>query len=245
MNNRANMEAPVAPVAPTPEKASVFEDFIDIFYAPASVFARREKSGYGMQLLIVCVLAALFAFAGRGIASQIFDVEFQRGIAKAMEKNPQVTMEQMNAMRGFSEKTAMIAGYIFAPIGIFILALLTWLTAWAVSAKVTYQQAVLIVTLAWIPRLVGSLVVTVQGLLTDTSTITSMYGVMLSPARFIESDAMNPKVLALVGNLEVFSIWYAVLVGIGIAVIAKVPRSKGYTAAAIVFVLTSLPALLR
>ena len=245
MENRGSMEGPTIPMSPPPDKASVFEDFIDIFYAPANVFARREKSGYGMQLLIVCVLAALFAFATRSISSQIFDVEFQRGAAKAMAQNPQITMDQMNSMRGIQEKAVAFGSYIFTPIGIFILALFTWVAAKVVSAKINYQQAVLIVTLAWIPRLLGQLVVTVQGLLMDTSAITSMYGVMLSPARFMDPDTSNAKVVALLGNLEVFSIWYAVLVGIGIAAIAKVPRSKGYIAAAIVFVVTSLPSLLR
>ena len=245
MDNRPSAEGPTAPMNPSPEKSSVFEDFIDIFYAPASVFARREKSGYGMQLLIVCVLAALFAFATRSISAQIFDVEFQRGVAKAMAQNPQITMDQMNSMRGIQEKIFGFASYIFTPIGVFILALFTWVAAKIVSAKIDYQQAVLIVTLAWVPRLLGQLVVTVQGLLMDPSTITSMYDVMLTPARFMDAETGNSKVIALVGNIEVFAIWYAVLVGIGIATIAKVPRSKGYTAAAIVFVVTSLPALLR
>jgi len=245
MDNRASIEGPTQPMLPTYEKASVFEDFIDIFYAPANVFARRAASGYGMQLFIVSVLAALFAFATRGITSQIFDVEFQRGAAKAIAANPRITLDQMNSMRGVQEKMVMVGGYIFTPIGVFLMAFFTWLAAKAVSAKITYQQAALIVTLAWIPRLVGALVMTVQGLLMDTSTITSMFSVMWSPARFMDAETVSPKVLGLVGNLEVFSIWYTILVGIGIAVIGKVPRSQGYTAAAIVFVLMSLPALLR
>jgi hypothetical protein len=244
MDNRASNEGPTVPMNP-PDKASVFEDFIDIFYAPSNVFTRREKSGYGMQLLIVCVLAALFAFATRSISAQIFDVEFQRGAAKAIAQNPQITMDQMNNMRGIQEKIFGFASYIFTPLGIFILALFTWVSAKIVSAKLSYEQTVMIVTLAWVPRLVGQLVVTVQGLLMDTSTITSMYDVMVSPARFMNSETGNAKVIALLGNIEVFSIWYAVLVGIGIATIAKVPRSKGYAAAAIVFVVTSIPSLFR
>ena len=245
MDNQPSGESPTAPMSPMPDKASVFEDFIDIFYAPANVFARREKSGYGMQLLIVCVLAALFAFANRAITSQIFDVEFQRGVAKAMAANPQITADQMNSMRGIQEKVVAFGSYIGTPIIIFVLAFFTWIAAKVVSAKIDYQQAALIVTLAWIPRLVGSLVMTVQSLLMDTSTITSMFAVTLSPARFMDPDAGNAKVFALIGNLEVFAIWYAVLVGIGIAVIGKVPRAQGYTATAIIFVVTSLPALLR
>jgi hypothetical protein len=53
-------------------------------------------------------------------------------------------------------------------------------------------------------------------------------------------DTMNSKVYGILGTLDLFAIWYAVLIGIGIAVIAKVPRARGYTISAIVFVVTSL-----
>lgn len=244
MENRVSSEGPTMPMSPPPEKASVFEDFIDIFYAPASVFARREKAGYGMQMLLVTALSALFAFANRGVMSQIFDVEYQRRIAKVMAANPQITADQISAMRPMQEGIATFAGYIGTPIFIFILAFVLWLVAKIVSAKFSYQQAVLITTLAWIPRLLGSLVMTLQVVLMDTSNITNMFGLSLSPARFMDPDATNPKVFGLLGGLEPFSIWYTILVGIGIAVIAKVPRAKGYTAAGIVFAIGLLFPLL-
>jgi hypothetical protein len=51
---------------PADAKASVFEDFIDIFHAPSQVFARRANSGFGVQLLIISLVAAALAFANRG-----------------------------------------------------------------------------------------------------------------------------------------------------------------------------------
>ncbi len=245
MENRPASEGPTQPMTPPVEKASAVEDFVDIFYAPASVFARREKAGYGLQLLVVVALSALFAFANRGVMSQIFDVEYQRGIAKAMAANPQITAEQIASMRPMQEGIATFAGYIGTPIFIFILAFFAWLVAKAVSAKFTYQQAVLIVTLAWIPRLLGSLVMTLQAVLMDTSNVTNMFSLSLSAARFMDPDATNPKLFGLLGSFEPFSLWAAILTGIGISVIGKVPRSRGYTAAAIMFALGTLPLLLR
>ena len=232
-------------MTPPIEKASIAEDFMDILYEPAKVFQRRAASGYGMHLLIIAGLAGLFAFASSGVFSQIFDAEFQRGAAKAMAANPQITMDQMNSMRGIQEKVASFATYIGTPIFIFVLAFITWLATKTVSAKITYQQAVLIVTLAWIPRLVGSLVGTLQVVVMDTSNVTNMFSLSASPARFMDADTANPKVFGLMGGLDVFSIWYTVVVAIGIATIAKVPPSKGYIAAFAVFVLGLLPAMMR
>jgi len=230
---------------PSAEKASVVEDFIDIFHAPSSVFARRANSGYGMQLLIVCVISALFAFATRGLMSQIMDAEFTRATAKVVAENPQVTQEQLAAGRGIQDAIGSVIGYIITPIIIFFTGFCVWLIAMMLSAKVTFTQAVLITTLAWIPRLVGSLLMTVQVALTDTSNVTNIFGLSASPARFMNPDTTNAKLFGLMGSLELFTIWYAILIGVGISVLAKVPRGRGYLVSAIVFIILTLPVLLR
>lgn len=245
MDNRPR-EAPTVPEPITPaEKASLFEDFIDIFHSPASVFTRREKSGFGMHLLIVTVLCALFVFANRGVMSQIFDGEYQRGAAKAMAQNPQITAEQMASMRGIQEKIFGVVQYVTPPLIVFFTAFFVWLAGLVLKTKVTYQQAALIVTLAFIPRLLSFLVTTLQVLLMDTSNVTSPGAISLSPARFMDPDTSNAKLYAFLTNFDVFAIWYAIAIGIGIAVVAKVPRSKGYVTSGVVFILLSLPTLLR
>jgi Yip1-like protein len=224
-----------------PEKASVVEDFIDIFYAPSSVFARREKSGYGLQLLIITLLTALFVFASRGVFSQIFDAEFARGAAKAMAKNPQLTQEMMDRARPMQEKVTNFILYIMTPVIIFFTAFVVWLSAKILSVKITYGQAAMITTLAWIPRLVGGLLGAAQVLLMDTTNVTSPFALGFSPARFMNPDTTNGKLFGLVGSLDLFALWYAVLIGIGVAVVAKVPRARGYAVAGIVFALTTIP----
>ena len=234
-----------APMAAPADKASVFEDFIDIFHSPAAVFARREKSGPGLTLLFVTVVCASFVFANRGVMSQIFDAEFQRGMAKAMAANPQISADQMNSMRGIQEKIFGIVQYIIPPLVVLFTAFFLWLAGLVLKTKVSFEQAALIVTLAFIPRLLGFLATTLQVLLMDTSRITSAAGISLSPARFMDPDTSNPKLFAALLNLDLFTLWYVVVIGIGISVIAKVPRSKGYVTSGVVFVVLSLPSLLR
>jgi hypothetical protein len=225
---------------PQPEKASLVEDFIDIFYAPSTVFARREKGGFGLTLLIITLLSAVFAFASQSVFSQIFDAEFARGTAKAMAKNPQLTSDMVNSMRPMQEIVASVFVYLGAPLAIFFTAIFVWIATKIVRAKVTFAQSMLITTLAWIPRLVGGLIGVLQVVLMDTTNFTNRYSLSVSPARFMDADATNPKLFGLLGSLDVFAIWMTVLIGIGIAVVGKVPRNKGYLAAVIVFVLGTL-----
>jgi hypothetical protein len=61
-----------------------------------------------------------------------------------------------------------------------------------------------------------------------------------STARFFDPDTANAGLLAVLSRFDVFTIWVTVLLGIGVAVIAKVPRSKGYAAAAIAWAVPTL-----
>jgi Yip1-like protein len=230
--------------APTPEKASLVEDFIDIFYQPSLVFARREKTGYGMPLLVISLLSAAFAFANRSVITQIMDAEFTRSTAKMLAANPRLTQEMLDKQRPIQEAVGMMFAYIGTPVFIFVLAVFVWLFAKVVSAKLTYGHAVTITTLAWIPRLLGALVTTIQVVLMDTTNVTDQFSLSLSPARFMDRDATNPKVYGFLGSLDIFSLWFLLLIGIGVATIGKVPRAKGFVVAGILFVLGLLPALL-
>lgn len=51
----------VGDAEPTPSKASLWEDFVDIFYAPSSVFARADGK-FGKPLLFLVVVGAVLYF---------------------------------------------------------------------------------------------------------------------------------------------------------------------------------------
>lgn len=230
---------------PADAKASIFEDFIDIFHSPSQVFARRANSGFGVHLLIISLVAAAFAFASRGYMSQVFSATIDRGNARMLEQRPEMTAEMLEKGRGFQEAIFNFFAYAGTPVLILVSAIFVMLAArWLAGARISYGQAATITTLAWIPRLLGIFVATIQIALMDTSTANSMYALSASPARFMDPDASNPKLYALAGSLELFSIWSLILIGIGIAVVGKVPRSKGFVAAAVVFVLGALLALM-
>ena len=243
MDSRASHEGPTVPMNPPGEKASVFEDVMDVFYAPAKVFARREKSGFGMYLLLVWILMAVFSFANRSVTMQIAEAQIDKGIAKAVAQRPQAA-EQIQAMKPMQLKIGAIVQYAAAPIWIFVVAFALWLTALVTKTKVTYGQAALITALAVIPRQLGSLILTLQVALTDTSAIVSPAAVSFSPARLLATDAMNPKLVGFLTSLDVFRIWSAYVEAVGIAVLAKVPMRKAVITSVIVFALFSALAAL-
>src|SRR5438270_13771267 len=97
---------PVRDVEPAPSKAGLWEDFVDIFYAPSSVFARRADGKFGLPLLFLIVVATVLVFLTKNAMQPIMDAEFARQSAAAMRRNPAITQEQMARRRGLFETAA-------------------------------------------------------------------------------------------------------------------------------------------
>jgi hypothetical protein len=109
------------------ERASVWEDFIDIFYAPSQVFARRAQGSFWVPMLVVTVVMGVLLYLNNGVMQPIFDAEFNRGIAAAMRTNPRLTPEMAENFRQMSRRFASIGAFVFVPLGIFMTGTVLWI----------------------------------------------------------------------------------------------------------------------
>lgn len=232
-----------APLAPAPEKASLLEDFIDIFFAPSKVFARRANSGFWLVTIIVTVLIGGLFIVNSGVMEGIMNAEFNRSMAAAMEKNPGLTPEQVGVGRGMMETVGKIAIFIMMPIIVLLLGLAIWAVGRLFGAVFGYTAACMIAAYAYIPRVLESVLVAVQGLVVDTAALTGRYDLSLGVGRFIDPDTMSMGMMGLIGRIDVFTIWVTILIAIGISVVGKIPRSTAMLAGAVIWVIGALPAV--
>ncbi|MDQ6719025.1 MAG: YIP1 family protein [Gemmatimonadota bacterium] len=232
------------PNSTTASSTSIWEDFVDIFTSPSAVFARRENGGFWMPLIIVTLAISILFIATKGLMQPVFDADFARGAAAAMRKNPQLTEEQIATMRSVQEKILYFAPLIFVPIGIFITAAALWLIGKLFDAAETYRTAVVVTAYAFIPRILEVVVSAVQAMLMDPASLNGRYAVSLGVGRFINPDTSSPFLIALLGRVDVFTIWITVLLAIGLSVTGRIPRARAAMAAACVWVIGALPALL-
>jgi len=237
------MTSAAAP-APAQAKASVWEDFLDIFYAPSQVFARRMDGKFGLALVVLVIASAALAYAAMQALEPAFTGEIDRQMAQAAAQNPNVTPEQLEGMRSFG--SAMMLGY--AIIGVPIMVMLTGLVLWLVGklfdSQQTVGQALMVATYANFPRVLGGLLMTLQGLVMDTSHMDRLSKVTFSAARFAP-DGTSEGLLAILTRVEVFTIWVTVLLAIGLHITGRVNKGNAYLAAFIVFVVGSIPAVLQ
>jgi len=70
-------------------------------------------------------------------------------------------------------------------------------------------------------------------MLSDTSVVNGTTRLTYSPARFFDPDTANAGLLAVLSRFDLFTLWVTVLLGIGVAIVARVPKARGFAAAAI------------
>ncbi len=224
--------------------ASWWEDYIDIVYAPSQVFERRERSGFGIPMLVVTILIALIAFANSGVMQPIMDAEFARATAVQLRNNPQVTAEMMEKGRGFGEAIAKYGAVVFVPVGIFLTGLVLWLCGKVFDAKQTLAAAITVSAFSFVPRVLEGVLSGVQGLILDPSTLNGRFKLSLGLGRFLDPDTASPVLLALLGRVDVFTIWVTVLLAIGLSVTGRIPRSRAAMAGVLVWIAGAIPQLM-
>jgi hypothetical protein len=231
----------VGDAEPTPSKASLWEDFVDIFYTPSSVFARRADGKFGMPLLFLVVAGAVLYFLTKNAMQPVMDAEFARRSADMLRKSPNLTAEQMASGRGFFETL----GPLFFAIGITLSVLgsgvVLWLVGKLFDAKESVTAALMIATYAEVPRIVQILTNAAQGLFMSPEKLTSINSVGFGPARFMDPDHVSTVMMALVSRVDLFTIWITVLLAIGLHVVGKIPKQQAAIAAAITWVVGALP----
>src|SRR6266550_1385445 len=227
-------------VDPSSEKASLWEDFVDIFYAPSSVFARRSDGQFGMPLLLLIVVGTVLFFATKNAMQPIMDAEFARQGAAAMRKNPNLTAEQLASSRGFFETIQPIFFGVVLTISVFGTGLVLWLVGKLFDAKTSVAAAIMIATYSEVPRLVQILVNAAQALFMSPEKLNAANSVAFNPARFMDPDHTSAVLIALASRVDLFTIWVTVLLAIGIHVVGKIPKQQAAIVAAITWVVGSL-----
>lgn len=225
--------------------ASWWEDFIDILYAPSTVFRRREHSGFLVPMLVVTLVVGTLVVLNSGVLQPVMDAEFTRATAAAMKKNPNVSAEMMEKMRGTGEKIAKVGAFVIMPVLMFCVGLILWLCGKMLDARQTVAQAIMVSAFAMVPRIIENALNGVQGLLLDPSALNGRYRLTLGPGRFLDPDTASPVLLALVGRLDLFTLWVTVLLAIGLAVTGRISRQRAMIAGVLVWIIGGLLPLLQ
>jgi hypothetical protein len=228
------MSAPAA-AASTSKSPPLWEDFVDILYAPTSVFERRRDARFGMALLVLLVLFAVIFFATRPLLQPLYDRGIDAAIAK-IQARPNMSADQREAAAAMTRRFAgfltPIKVLVATPLLVFFGAALTWLVGKIVGSRAQFGQMMMVATYANVPRVIGAAVGAALLLVLDPQNLPVLSDMTVSPALLLGPDA-SPLLVAFASRLDLFTLWTTVLYGLGLAVVGKVSRRSAFVAVAI------------
>lgn len=240
------MTTPAAPMeaAAGPKPVALWEDFVDVFTQPAAVFERRRDGRFGLALLALTVIAAALFFASRPIIQplidRVTDYSFQAQVRQGAMSAEQAAQARQ-AAAGFTNVITTVMAFVGTPMLVLVGALLLWLSGMAAGARMSFPQAMTVATYANVPRVVvGGVLGTALLAVTDVERFhPSLQAAPLGPA-FLLGPSASPLTVALAQRFDLTILWYVALAAVGAAVMARVPRAKGATAAVFAWALGSL-----
>lgn len=226
----------------TAAPAALWEDFIDIFVAPANVFRRREQANWFVPLVIVTLAIAVISFASRGLLQPVVDATVDQ-IAEQMRKNPQITEDMIDAARGRIAWFTTYGPVIFIPILIVLTGLMTWLVGKVVDARETVSTALVVAAYANAPRILGAVASAIQGFVMSPDQLNGIGSISLGPARFMNPATANPLLFQLALRLDIPTIWVTVLLAIGCYAVGRVTKGQAAVAGVLFWMVGSIQAV--
>ena len=217
-------------------------DLFEIFFSPSEVYDRRREGKFGLALVVFAVASIVLFFVTKDLLRPVMDAEWRIASQAMMEQNPQLTPDQLTGFRSMGEKLALVGVAIYSILGPLLAGLVLWIVSKFVGLKPTLPVAITIAVFALFPMLIEYIISAAQSFVVPEESITSRYSLSVGPARFM-ADA-SPAARAVVGHLDVFTIWTAILMFIGLKVITRATTAQAATAAAVVWMVGLIPPLL-
>ena len=222
-------------VEASPAAGSRWEDLVDAFFSPVELFARRANDSWLKPFLLLVAVSVALYYVFLPINALIWEA--------AMIENAPAGADLERVRQG--AQFMKYFGGLFVPFGYGIVILFTALGLKFGSAlfepAARWREAFIIATYSMfvaIPQqILGSLLVFIKSRNGSVEMRDASFGAL----RFVEQpDAFMRAVL---GRIDLFPVWSAILCAIGLVVIVRMPRTKAIAVAAISWLVVALPGL--
>jgi hypothetical protein len=231
-----NEQTVAADTPPTPQKASRWEDYIDVFFSPTELFQRRGRDRLGPPLWTLVGLSIVFYFVLLPANMMI--------IRASVATNPQAA----EAMSGNMGTIAAVFGAISQPIVYLfftaLTAILLWITGRFADVRIEFSRAMLVATYSMFIFMLAQVLALVIVIVMGEDSVNMARVNSFGPLRFIGEPDMNKLVLAVLSRVDLFAIWMAVIWAIGLREIYHLSTKRAAIIAAIVWLLMTVPSLL-
>ncbi|OSB18364.1 YIP1 family protein [Clostridium sporogenes] len=188
------------------------EKFKFFFTSPSKLFEHyRENPKFGILFLITTICAIIYQLIRSNLTKEIVKKQMEKQFEGLDPQALEMTKKTMDTMNSPALKIG--SGLIGVLIAVFGAALLIFIIFKISKVALSYQQTVTLYLVAGLSTCIGSM-------------FKAIY--MLISKKAVGINAiLNPSVKnTLIANIDIFNIWYYVLLGIGIYTMGKTSKKK-------------------
>ncbi len=244
-------QPPMQPVAePQGPGLSEPQRLIDVFISPSKTFADlKRKPSWWIAWLITAVFTLIFAV----VAVQKIDMAHfaQQQIDKSPRQQKQLeqlTPEQRAQNLAIRATISKVSFYLYPVIsligGLILAAILMGVFNFVLGAEISFSRALSVVFYAGLTGVIRAILLGVS-LLTasDPSTIDITANPMPTNPGFFLDPQGNQVLYSLASALDIFVIWYVILLGLGFSLVSANKKPATGTAITTMFVLYGIVVL--
>jgi hypothetical protein len=213
-------------------RGSRWEDLVDVFFAPADLFKRRVNDSWVAPFAMASIIAIVLYYVFLPFNSLVF----QAGMAE--NAPPGTDPEKLKQAASFM-KALMV---IILPVGFLVVTAVTAVGIKLVSSVIepvaTWKKAFMISAYALFVAIPQQLAIAgVVAVRQIPKLSEASFGVL----RFM--DKPDPIARAVLGRIDIFPIWAAIIIAVGLVVAVGMPKGKAIATSAIVWAFVALPSL--
>ena len=252
----APQTAPPPPQPEEPARLNAVQRLTGTLFSPGETFQDVNRKP---TIIVPIILGMIIAVVGGMFFSwkvkpdwdRIFRQQIQRQLDRTGQSLPP---EQIEQRVEFSKKLVPVfplIGAIGTPISYLIIAGVLALGLMLIQAKTTFKKILSVVSWSYMATsLVQTVVLIIVIMVQDQETLNSIdptQGLNIVPSNLgaLLPSGSSPALAALAGSFDVFSIWYLILLSIGLAAIAGSRKITAKKTGVIVFGLWLVVVLIK
>ena len=228
---------PVDSAAAVPAGLSQIERVTSTFSAPSRTFEdiRDRSRSWWLPLVILAIFSYLFfaAISYRVGMEQTVRNQMQMS-AKTQAQLANVPPEQIAKSVGISVVITKVVFYVGPAMGllmaVIIGAVLLGTINFVFGGKAKFSSVLAVIYYAWLPGAIQILLgIAVMWFQPPEQFNIKNFAPTNPAALFLDPASSSPALYALMNSFDIIGIWSIVLISIGLATVAGVKRSTGYT----------------
>ena len=219
-------------------------DYVNVFVEPRLVFSRQPSAPVAVPLFVLIVVSVLSYYAFASILEPAYLADFKFGVA-AQSLGATLTEAQLQDAFATNMRLGGAFYVVTIPLTVVCIAGSIWAACALLSADLRFEQAVVIATWAYFPRLVQALSLPALSLVHDPDRIDGIGSLSAGIAFFMDRQSVSTLLYQMLLRVDVFTLWMTCLIVCGIRALGGPALSLriAVIAGSLVYVVGYLPTL--